>query len=1548
MKSALLHAVVRLVLVLLPVAAMSQEVPAEVKRYAVVIGVREYEFPQKNALLFADKDAENLADFLKTEEGGGFPPGNVHILTNKKATKRDIIREIDGLSKVNADDIVYIFFSGHGVVDDQGRAYLMPYDAMPELPADRGLQTDWFLKYLRAKIPAENLILFIDACHAGSALNEGGVAKGSAPSISPRLKDEWEQIFADRKKNEKAASFAILSAGSNQDSWEAKKLGAGVFTHFLLEGLQWGEANQPPHGDKDKAITAGELYSYLYAKVPEYTIEEFRQPQTPIISADFDGSFTLALVAPGGRRNRRPRVAVATAPPSWDGPFFPLLPDPPNDAWPSGFDGDESRRLLMEAKGFLERVDLVCAAPPSFGLFPPSGQGTRAETGSETTTPYLIVDNWARAAFEAANRSLELSENPWAYLYRGLALARLRAFRGAHTDLERAAKDFRDAGRVADSQIAARFRGLVREWEKPLTSNPPEVVSRPGCGPAGSRTVCELASRIDWAVLSPAEKRSQVDRLRSFLEAPPCAKEKDCTPLAPKAELSCSNLLANAAGPELAAEIHRIALDYALRRDLVVEAGEHAENLFLALLRAGRPNDADRVLRERRELWSPYERASIGLRAALEPAAQGNLAARVELLEIEPDLQRDFLTLQADSAEIRDRLARLGSALETAAAGHDEVLYYLLDTGKSSKWAIHTGPGASSREDEPGPDRELLAKELSDLLGKVRATLGAETLDGLPALVERFLRTLERIAHHAKGSIELGEFREELTPLIPTLRDHLASLPGSSGASIALANTAFAIASFSAYDAPLREDDPDPEWSSGFLALLTGGASAEMQPYRQAFALASLVVRALLPAEAVQTLSDGLMTSNDETDAFSRAVNQVMKCSMQDLPEGKSTACIMQTVWRWLEEVERDPKAAIFFPVASAHRRAKQEMVAEIGSVPAGEGGWDLYLHLLGEALTEDYLAARPGELTIAQRDFLLMILSSLTFLSILDEEAGAPAESATFIERIAQQPQIDPEQKEATRDLLTLVRLVRSLDGGPTESSGARKALSELRQPFYKTFALALPATYAGLSPDEIHSLLIANGLGSSGGSPGLLELAIGLALLFDSGTEEPLLHYDQKATMADLLLEHIKDLDVYLQIPIGTGFAPFGGEVNPLAFPSSNCRDTEAELKGGFSVTDSGGLFGFANCICCKWAPLAVSALCSQAVHEKLWPEVERWLDWLQEKTDPVEEGWIGDAAASILQAGEGVPPDLRRFAASELLATIDTGETSLGARLDWTAALAAGFTSGPESEHGITRETLKEHLLQVSHELAKEPIPADEELTFLDWFNYLDEVGRSFSALKDPELVFLWRRQTRTLRGLLASLPWPAPGSQEAEEIAGSPLGQTMQSLEQRITAGDAHAMTHLGWILSNTLSPGRDEARALTLLTKAAESKDREAMQHLALLLARPGADAAQGSQAVEWLQRSAGLGNAEALTSLGRLYLEGRAGGQRDPEFAFQWFQKAAEAGSVAAMNELGILYAQGVGVSLDFAAAAQWFQRAADYGHTAARANLEALTQPEP
>ena len=253
------------------------------ERWAVVIGVGEYESADIPDLEFAGADARAVYEFLTSSSAGPFEEDHVRFLTDEQATgeaMRDALFVF--LQQADWDDLVFIYYAGHGAPDPNrpDNLYLLPTDSDLDALASTAFPM-WDVKTaLRRQIAAERVIVVADACHsAGTA--DGDVVGGAEGNA---IAGGFAQLFSPSRR------LMMTAADTNEFSLEDARWGGhGVFTHFLLDGLKGnGDANA------DGIVTFSEIFDYVSSSVVSAT-EGRQNPQR----SGF-GDVPLAVVEAGG------------------------------------------------------------------------------------------------------------------------------------------------------------------------------------------------------------------------------------------------------------------------------------------------------------------------------------------------------------------------------------------------------------------------------------------------------------------------------------------------------------------------------------------------------------------------------------------------------------------------------------------------------------------------------------------------------------------------------------------------------------------------------------------------------------------------------------------------------------------------------------------------------------------------------------------------------------------------------------------------------------------------------------------------------------------------------------------------------------------------------------------------------------------------------------------------------------------------------------------------------------------------------------------------
>jgi uncharacterized caspase-like protein len=233
------------------------------QHWAVVVGVSEYMNPGIPSLKYADKDAEALANFLRQPEGGGYDSDHMRVLLNKDATLANVRGAlINFLNQAIDMDLVLIYFAGHGAPEPARpqNIYLLTSDSDPTALGTSAFPMWDIPTVLSRYISAKRIIVFTDACHSGN-ISVNFATRGVGVSEENLV----NQHFTDLSKSKEGVVVFTASA-SGEVSQEFPEMAHGVFTYYLLEGME-GKADL----NNDYTVTINELMQYVEEQVKRKT-----------------------------------------------------------------------------------------------------------------------------------------------------------------------------------------------------------------------------------------------------------------------------------------------------------------------------------------------------------------------------------------------------------------------------------------------------------------------------------------------------------------------------------------------------------------------------------------------------------------------------------------------------------------------------------------------------------------------------------------------------------------------------------------------------------------------------------------------------------------------------------------------------------------------------------------------------------------------------------------------------------------------------------------------------------------------------------------------------------------------------------------------------------------------------------------------------------------------------------------------------------------------------------------------------------------------------
>lgn len=225
-------------------------------KYALLIGINDYSVSGLNSLKGPTNDVKLTRDVL--EKRFNFPKANIRVLIDKAATHQGLKQAFGDLAqKIEAEDMVYIHYSGHGSFtpdlnqDEPGKfdrtwvtwgsrhhknsSDINNYDVL-----DDELD-EWLIPVIQT---ARQVVLVSDYCHSASVTRSADAPRVRAAPIDMRVypfgKRRYKRLDDDR-------GIRIGSAGGTQSAVEhfnEDRSTFGLFTWYWMSVLQDAKPGQ--------------------------------------------------------------------------------------------------------------------------------------------------------------------------------------------------------------------------------------------------------------------------------------------------------------------------------------------------------------------------------------------------------------------------------------------------------------------------------------------------------------------------------------------------------------------------------------------------------------------------------------------------------------------------------------------------------------------------------------------------------------------------------------------------------------------------------------------------------------------------------------------------------------------------------------------------------------------------------------------------------------------------------------------------------------------------------------------------------------------------------------------------------------------------------------------------------------------------------------------------------------------------------------------------------------------------------------------------------
>jgi branched-chain amino acid transport system substrate-binding protein len=216
---------------------------------ALVIGVSNYTDTDFVALPAATRDAKAMQQVLIHPDIGGFE--DVKCLEDPE--RQNMAEEIEGLfADCQRNDLVLLFFSGHGKPDSEGHLYLTSRNTNKNRLRSTAIDAG-FVQQAINNCRAKRKVIILDCCYSGAFAKGWSAKDDGSVNLKNQLGGEGQAV--------------LTSSTSTQYSFAQTGSDLSIYTQYLVEGLTTGDADLGRDGFG--FISLGELHEYAQRKVQE-------------------------------------------------------------------------------------------------------------------------------------------------------------------------------------------------------------------------------------------------------------------------------------------------------------------------------------------------------------------------------------------------------------------------------------------------------------------------------------------------------------------------------------------------------------------------------------------------------------------------------------------------------------------------------------------------------------------------------------------------------------------------------------------------------------------------------------------------------------------------------------------------------------------------------------------------------------------------------------------------------------------------------------------------------------------------------------------------------------------------------------------------------------------------------------------------------------------------------------------------------------------------------------------------------------------------------
>jgi hypothetical protein len=183
-------------------------------------------------------------------------------LTDENATKAKILAELRELSQGSQQDVLVIYFAGHGLAVGK-EWYFLPFETtmqptLEKIAATGITATELSDIFKNSKI--QHILLMVDSCYSGAGMDAFSKLQNG-------------QRYFTRQLSRSLGITVLTATAKNQQAAELKSLGHGLFTYLMIQELQQKGSTE--------SVTAHGIAENILKTLPAFSMKMVGTSQEP-------------------------------------------------------------------------------------------------------------------------------------------------------------------------------------------------------------------------------------------------------------------------------------------------------------------------------------------------------------------------------------------------------------------------------------------------------------------------------------------------------------------------------------------------------------------------------------------------------------------------------------------------------------------------------------------------------------------------------------------------------------------------------------------------------------------------------------------------------------------------------------------------------------------------------------------------------------------------------------------------------------------------------------------------------------------------------------------------------------------------------------------------------------------------------------------------------------------------------------------------------------------------------------------------------------------